>query len=140
MEDLYKQIDAELYKDADNVDKRMLNDIQRDELKYKAVFNGKTIDQLTLHDKLEMANRAYRETEEKMLAVFKDFNSIKEQHNEAKKYKEIIEAKINAEKTKAMTEVGKHIAETMIDIQKAAPPKTTAGLKFEDEKKTSEKT
>lgn len=134
----YGEIDPKLYESYETVQQRTLGDFEREELKTKPVYKGKTIDQLSTHDKLELANIAFRQTEQKLISVFKDFNKIQEEYNKAKEYKRALEAEVNREVTSVMKEVAQGVAQTMVDIQKDSTTETTEEFSFE--KKDEEKT
>lgn len=150
--DLYKEmieesiasfdpIDPDMYKDPYNVDKRYLDTFRKEQLKKKIVFNGKTLEQLSVHDKLELANKAYNEVHQKLLSVLKDFSKIKDQFNEAKKIKDMFEAEVEKDQMDTMKDVAEHIAEMAIETKRQSC-NTTEHLKYESEseKKDESKT
>jgi len=132
-----QEMDPKLYESYETVEERTLGEFEKEELKSRPVYKGKTIDELTTHDKLELANTAYRDLEKRLIDVFNQFKSVQEQYTQAKKYKNALEAEVNKEVTTVMKGIAKGVAETMIDIQKQSAT-TTDGLKFEkeDEAKT----
>lgn len=132
--------DPDLYSSYEDVNRRTLGEFEAEELRTKKVYKGKRIDELTAHDKLELANIAFRQTEERLINVFKDFQQIQREYNQAKVYKRALEAEVNQEVATVMRNVAKGVAETMIDIQKDSMPITTDNLNFDDEKTTTEKT
>jgi len=132
--------DPELYNSYEDVNRRTLGEFEAEELKTKKVYKGKRIDELTSHDKLELANIAFRQTEERLINVFRNFQQIQREYNQAKIYKRALEADVNQEVATVMREVAKGVAETMIDIQKDSMPITTDSLIFDKEKTATKKT